>query len=226
MARTRRAAGVSTAVVAGAWPDALLGSASRHRRTVTILTDTGRAYGVDVARWHAAADEADLSVLERAVGPVLDIGCGPGRILQALGSRDVPAFGIDVSAAAVRAARARGAAAGRVDVFGAVPGAGRWSTALLLDGNVGIGGDPDRLLRRVRELTGPRGRVLLEAWPEPVPVRSRLIRVAHRGLLSDWFPWALVTVEQVADHAAAAGWRVADVWRSDGRCFVALDGQP
>jgi hypothetical protein len=33
---------------------------------------------------------------------------------------------------------------------------------LLLDGNIGIGGDPHRLLRRVRELLTPTGRLLVE----------------------------------------------------------------
>ena len=33
------------------------------------------------------------------------------------------------------------------DVFGSVPGAGRYRTALVLDGNVGIGGSPALLLR-------------------------------------------------------------------------------
>ena len=37
------------------------------------------------------------------------------------------------------------------------PGEGRWDTVLFIDGNVGIGGDPIALLRRVRQLLAPAG---------------------------------------------------------------------
>jgi len=50
----------------------------------------------------------------------------------------VPALGIDQSATAVDLARRSGAPALRRDVFGPLPGAGRWSTVLLADGNVGM----------------------------------------------------------------------------------------
>ena len=36
----------------------------------------------------------------------------------------------------------RGATVLQRDIFGPLPGEGRWGTALLFDGNVGIGGDP------------------------------------------------------------------------------------
>ena len=55
-----------------------------------------------------------------------------------------------------------GAAPGRVRPL---PGHGRWRHLLLADGNVGIGGDPRRLLRRCRELLGPDGRLHAELAP-------------------------------------------------------------
>ena len=61
------------------------------------------------------------------------------------------ALGLDLSPVAVRLARARGAEAILRSVFADVPGAGRWRTALLLDGNIGIGGAPVPLLERARE---------------------------------------------------------------------------
>ena len=48
------------------------------------------------------------------------------------------------------------------DVFDDVPREGRWGTALLADGNVGISGDPVHLLRRVRQLLQPGGRAVVE----------------------------------------------------------------
>ena len=92
------------------------------------------------------------------------------------------ALGIDVVHEAVGQTRARGAAALRRDIFGAVPGEGRWQTALLADGNVGIGGDPVALLRRLRRLLLPGGRVVVEVAPPGVthPVGARDARVRRR----------------------------------------------
>ena len=60
-------------------------------------------------------------------------------------------------------------------MFGDVPCAGRWRTALLLDGNVGIGGAPVALLRRTRELLAPGGAALVELDPPGAPtVRTRV----------------------------------------------------
>ena len=67
-------------------------------------------------------------------------------------------LGIDVTPVALDVARARGALVLERSVFDRVPGAGRWGTALLLDGNIGIGADPAVLLRRVAALLRPAGR--------------------------------------------------------------------
>ena len=52
----------------------------------------------------------DDGLLRRCTGPVLDVGCGPGRLTGALTARGHVALGVDVSAGAVRLARAPGRA--------------------------------------------------------------------------------------------------------------------
>jgi hypothetical protein len=53
------------------------------------------------------------------------------------------------------------------DVYAApLPGEGRWRRVLLADGNIGIGGDPPRLLRRCRRLAGAAGLRVLDSWTE------------------------------------------------------------
>ena len=69
------------------------------------------------------------------------------------------------SPAAVGHAIERQATALVRSVFDPLPGTGRWATALLFDGNVGIGGDPARLLRRVRRAARPDGRAIVEMAP-------------------------------------------------------------
>ncbi|MEO3767003.1 class I SAM-dependent methyltransferase [Streptomyces sp. B5E4] len=187
---------------------------------------------LDVERWCGVPDGGDVTVLRRCTGPVLDIGCGPGRLVAALAALGRPALGVDVSSAAVAHARSRGAAALRRSVFEPLPGEGRWGTALLVDGNVGIGGDPAALLARAAALLRPRGRLVVEAAADDDvdervhvhvtdgtrghPAGRRADR-AHHG-----FPWARVGLPALLRYAAAGRWREEDRWTAGGRRFAAL----
>jgi hypothetical protein len=52
----------------------------------------------------------------------------------------VPALGLDANAGLVALARSNGALCVHQNTFDPVPFEGRWQQALLLDGNIGIGG--------------------------------------------------------------------------------------
>ena len=125
-------------------------------------------------RWCAGADAADLSALRRCEGPVLDIGCGPGRLVAELAARGHRALGIDVSEAAVAHTLRTGGSALRRSVFDPLPGEGRWGTVLLIDGNIGIGGDPRGLLLRTAELLAPGGLLIAETAPLDIDERVRV----------------------------------------------------
>lgn len=175
-----------------------------------------------VLAWDARVNGADTGLLDRCTGATLDIGCGPGRFVAALGERGVPALGIDVTQAAVVRARARGALVLQRDVFGPLPGDGRWHTALLADGNVGIGGDPLRLLRRVGALLDPEGQALVEL-SGPGPGRGTFaVRLRSGAAHGSWFRWAEVGLVDVAGLAAQAGLRVHETWTDQGRWFACL----
>ena len=149
---------------------------------------------------------------------ILDVGCGPGRLAGALAGRGRPALGIDISETAVRLARRRGATALRRDVFDRVPGEGRWHHLLLADGNLGIGGDPARLLRRCRALLAPGGRLHVEA-AAPGTAGWSGAAVAEDG---SRLPWACVPVDDLAALAAATALRVLDTWTEADRWFATL----
>lgn len=164
----------------------------------------------------------DDAVLEQAVPPVLDVGCGPGRHVLALAERGMVVLGIDITPAALDLARRRGAPVLARSVFERIPAAGRWATGLLLDGNVGIGGQPATLLARVASLLRPHGRLLIELEPpgrEPDPV---LVRFDIEGVEGPWFAWSAVGADDLPAHAAAAGLRIDDVWRTGNRWFGSL----
>ena len=168
----------------------------------------------------------DASLIDRCSGPTLDVGSGPGRLAVALAERGVPTLGIDAAPHAVRIARSAGSLTLLRDVFSRVPGTGRWTFVLLADGNIGIGGDPSALLRRVAELLAPRGQALVEAEPPGRELRRERVRFRHsRGCgqqAGDWFPWARLGVDQLSGIAAEAGLPVAETWSCGGRWFVTL----
>jgi SAM-dependent methyltransferase len=182
----------------------------------------GRVEPLPLARWLGPVDDADAELLERVVGSVLDIGCGPGRHVAALQRAGHPCLGIDLSPAAVEITRGRGAEAFRGSVFDAVPDAGSWDTALLLDGNIGIGGEPATLLERARELLAPGGAVLAELEPPGAPTGMTRVRLEAPGVVSEWFPWAHVGVDTVAEVAAEAGLEPDWTMCSGERWFTAL----
>ena len=173
-------------------------------------------------RWLGHTTAADELLLDRAVAPVLDIGCGPGRHLVALARRGVAALGLDVTPSAVRLARSRGASVLQRSIFEPVPESGTWSTALLLDGNIGIGGDPAALLARVSDVIRPGGRILIELdAPDVAPVIGPA-RVDHHGSLGPWFNWATVGAASLEAIGAAAGMQVSHTWRTGERWFAEI----
>jgi SAM-dependent methyltransferase len=165
----------------------------------------------------------DEALLRRCAGPTLDVGCGPGRLTRAVALRGHVALGVDVSAGAVRLARRRGARALRRDVFDPLPHEGGWSRVLLADGNIGIGGDPTRLLLRCRELVAPDGSILIELDPPGGRTWAGDVRIAaDGGPPSAPFRWAYVGVDRLAWLARSAGLRVLDHWTEAGRWFASL----
>lgn len=182
----------------------------------------GCELAADGTRWLERPAPEEEAVLDQALGPVLDVGCGPGRHVVALARRGIMALGLDITPSAVHLARRRGALVLERSVFDHVPGKGRWGSALLLDGNVGIGGDAHLLLVRLATLLRPGGRVLAELDGPSAPRHRETVRLEHKGKPGPWFPWARVGVDRVAEVAAPAGYAVADVWSDSGRFFARL----
>jgi SAM-dependent methyltransferase len=188
---------------------------------------TGEHIVLPIDRWRAEPEDADELLLRHCTGPTLDIGCGPGRLTAALVRRGVVALGVDISPVAVRLTADRGAPALRRDVFGQVPGEGRWRHALLADGNIGIGGDPVRLLRRVEALLSAGGSALVEIEPPGHGMRRDRVRVdGGRAPAGAWFDWAWLGVDGVEDAARHARMSVRWIRARHGRWFTELTPAP
>jgi SAM-dependent methyltransferase len=182
----------------------------------------GTVLALPLARYLSSADAIDQQLLRDVRGPVLDVGCGPGRHLHALAARGVFALGVDLSPAAVELATGRGARAVVASIFDELPGGGSWRSALLLDGNIGIGGDPTRLLERIGSLLRDDGELLAELGAPGDATGSIDVRIEAGDEISSWFPWARVSIDATDHVACAAGFDVLDRFSLEGRWFARL----
>lgn len=195
---------------------------------LTLRTRTW-ARPLPLSRWCGSADEADSAVLDRYVAAlpgdarVLDLGCGPGRHTGHRTFAGLQVLGVDSSPTAVALTRRRGALAVRADALGPLPGSGHgWDGVVLLDGNIGIGGDPLLLLCRVRDLLGPQGSVLVELDGSGCSDRCRAV-LDDGARTSRPFPWSRLSGGPELDAALyAADLRQTDSWTAGGAAFVIL----
>ncbi len=195
------------------------------RGPVYLRLADGRRIRMPVHRWHEQPTAADKTVLERCVGPVLDVGCGPGRLCGELLSRGVFALGVDIAPSAVALTTALGGLALCRSVFDRMPGERGWQTVLLIDGNIGIGGDPHGLLRRCGELVAPTGCLVVEVDPHDVEELCTARFEDIHGQSGPLFPWARLgrrALHRVAEDLALS---VTDQWTSGHRCFATLTHQ-
>ncbi len=190
--------------------------------TLLLRADDGTVVGDGAARWFDPATAGERALLGRLPGPVLDVGCGPGRLVVALLELGVPALGVDTAPGAVAIARDQGASVLARSVFERLPAEGRWGSAVLADGNVGIGGDPVHLLRRLGRVVRSGGTIAVEVDGQVSGVRQGRARVERGDEVGSWFPWAIVGVDALPALARSAGLVHRGTRHVEGRPFGLL----
>jgi glycosyltransferase A (GT-A) superfamily protein (DUF2064 family)/SAM-dependent methyltransferase len=177
---------------------------------------------LELERWRSEADIVDQLVVARCEAPIVDLGCGPGRMVRALHESGRAALGVDISSVAVARSRAGGGLALRRHIDEPLPAEGRWGTALLLDGNIGIGGDVASLLERCRGLVAPGGLIICEVDHDPDRNDTRSVRLRSQRAESVPFAWAAVGTRSLQRAAGPLDLLVVEEWHTGGRDFIAL----
>ena len=185
-------------------------------------SSVGDPLAMDVSRWSAPANAVDLMVVSRCEAPVIDLGCGPGRMVVALNQSGRSALGVDMSAAAVGVSLGRGGLALRRRITETLPAEGRWGTALLVDGNIGMGGDVATLLQRCRGLVAPGGLIICEVDASPDRHDVCEVVLDCDGVESVPLPWASIGARPLERIAAGLDLVMAEEWTAEGRVFVTL----
>jgi SAM-dependent methyltransferase len=166
-------------------------------------------------------------------GSVLDVGCGAGRVALHLqeGGHDVT--GIDVSPLAVKVCKLRGLDDARTQSITSISSkTGVFDTIVMMGNNFGLMGDATRarwLLRRMRRMTGPRGRIVAtstdvygtsdpshRAYQRANVERGRMagqlrLRVRYRDLATPWFDYLIVSRAEMKRLLRGTGW-IASRW--------------
>lgn len=185
----------------------------------------GNTRELPIAEWlggQGADHHFDRAVVALCEGRTLDLGCGPGRLVARLVGRGQTALGVDRSAQAVELARGNGAPALHADIFDPLPHTGQWDTVLLADGNIGLGGDPQRLLSRAAELLAPDGRCIVEFDTIPTGVLVDWLRLETPHTVGPWFRWASVGIDSAAVLAGRAEFAIEAVHHIGARVVAVL----
>lgn len=234
------------AVKTGVGPRPLVGGRLPRPVVEIIERDDGLINGAPAAHYLDGPEDwqpYDRRAVDRAVGAILDIGVGGGRIALELQRRGQDVTGLDTSPGALAVCTKRGL---RRTVLGTVDEhatAGRtYDTFLLLGNNVGLLEGEHRatgFLTALAAMARPGARVIAHGTDpynttDPVHTgyhrrnreRGRLggqlrLRLRYRELATDWFDYLVCSVDELTALVAPSPWRISDVDTADAPYYLA-----
>ena len=210
-----------------------------------VERDDGHLDGADVAVFFRPPDEwpeGEAAALDLVEGAVLDVGVGAGRYAVVLQERGHRVVGLDNSPGVIEAAGANGVGetfAGTVYDYDGGP----FDTVLLCGHNLGLLANPEeapRLLRRIRQLLNPGGRIVgtcrdpgSTAKPEHVayaewnrqrgrPPGQLTIRVRYKNVATEWFDYWLLSARELEEVASAAGFHLTETIPIANGSYIAV----
>ena len=202
--------------VGDAWGQALLDHLDgRPVDGVELEVDDGTVVPAMHPEWFfrepAAWEPEERALVDLiSAGPVLDLGAGAGRVALHLQRRDLDVTAVESSPGAADVCRRRGVRDVRVHDLNDPPADQRWSTVLLLCGNLGLGGSwhgNRRLLQRLAAACAPDALLIADS----VNDESRMsvgLRIRYGDLVTPWWRQRNVRADEVEALAEGTGWVV------------------
>ena len=192
--------------------------------------------------YFAEPSDQQCEIVERAVGRVLDVGCGAGRYALYLQEQGLEVVGIDVSPLAIDVCRRRGLRDARLLSVEEVDASlGKFDTVLMLGHNLallGSAGGAKRILKRLHRAVVPGGRLIgdiLDPYETEDPnylayhAQNRStgrmggqirMRVRYKGYKSPWFDYLFLSREELEGLLEATGWRLKEIIGTYGPSYA------
>ena len=189
-----------------------------------IRETNGIGYLAEMENWQ----ESERFAIEHAKGPVLDIGCGAGRVGTYLEGKGIMYTGIDISPLAIDVCKDRGLSdVHLMSVDDLKFDRNDFNTILLFGNNFGILGFEDKIVEMLKDfhkITTEDAIILAStrdifATDEPRHYEHRMknrqsgralghvrIRMHYREYLSEWWDLYMCTSGDMDRLASKAGW--------------------
>lgn len=97
---------------------------------------------------------------------------------------------------------------------------------LLIDGNIGLGADPERLLLRSRNLLTDGGRCIVEFDARTHVATTTRVRLESGGEVGPWFQWSTVGIGGAEELALRCGLQLDAVQIIVDRAVACLTRTP
>ncbi len=189
----------------------------------------------------------ERKAIRHARGPVLDIGCGAGRVALYLQERGERVLAIDKSPLAVKVAKQRGVKAARALPIEKIRTLrGPFRTIVMYGNNFGLFGGmakARRMLAIMDRITTPDATIIASTI-DPYRTRDPLhlathrrnlargrmagqtrLRIRYRQFRSEWFDYLLASRDEVQRIVEKTCWTIRDIVESGGPGYVVVLGK-
>ncbi len=189
-----------------------------------VNESSGDIYIADISEW----DHSERLAIREVTGPVLDIGCGAGRVGLYLQEKSIRYTGIDISPLAVQTCKLRGLDDVHVMSADAIQlNRADFNSVVTFGNNFGILGNEERTIQMLKQLykvTAQDARIYAQSrdvrkTEEPMhlayhqrnrergwPIGQVTLKIQYQGEETDWWNLLMSTPEEMDAIARKAGW--------------------